>query len=112
MLVALIAAGLGQASARPLTWAGYAGALVGIALVAGSAGGGATTHGDLLVLGSAVLSAGFIVVQPRLLAGRDAAAITGTSSRSSAPPPAGLRSASPPPAGRSSGRWRCSPESR
>ena len=76
VLVALIATGLGQTAARPLTWAGYAVALVGIACVAGSAGGGATTHGDLLVLGSAVLSAGFIVVQPRLLAGRDAAAVT------------------------------------
>lgn len=76
VLVALIAAGLGQAVARALTWAGYAVALLGIALVAGSAGGGATTHGDLLVLASAALSAGFIVGQPRLLAGRDAAAVT------------------------------------
>jgi O-acetylserine/cysteine efflux transporter len=76
VLVALTAAGLGQASARPLTWAGYGVALLGIAFVAGSGGGGATTHGDLLVLGSTVLSAGFIVIQPRLLAGRDAAAVT------------------------------------
>jgi O-acetylserine/cysteine efflux transporter len=76
VLVALISAGLGQTATRPLTWAGYAVALVGIALVAGSAGGGASTHGDLIVLASAALSAGFIVVQPRLLAGRDAAAVT------------------------------------
>jgi O-acetylserine/cysteine efflux transporter len=76
VLVALMAAGLGQTVTRPLTWAGYAVALVGIALVAGSAGGGASTHGDLIVLGSAALSAGFIVVQPRLLTGRDAAAVT------------------------------------
>jgi O-acetylserine/cysteine efflux transporter len=76
VLVALIAAGLGQTAARPLTWAGYAVALMGIALVAGSAGGGASTRGDLLVLGSAALSAGFIVVQPRLLRSRDAAAVT------------------------------------
>jgi O-acetylserine/cysteine efflux transporter len=76
VLVALIAAGLGQTAARPLTWAGYAVALMGIALVAGSAGGGASTRGDLIVLGSAALSAGFIVAQPRLLAGRDAAAVT------------------------------------
>jgi drug/metabolite transporter (DMT)-like permease len=76
VLVALIGAGLGQTATRPLTWAGYAVALVGIALVAGSAGGGASTHGDLVVLTSAVLSAGFIVVQPRLLAGRNAAAVT------------------------------------
>jgi len=76
VLVALIAAGLGQSVTRPLTWAGYAVALVGIAFVAGSAGGGASPRGDLLVLASAVLSAGFIVLQPRLLAGRDAAAVT------------------------------------
>ncbi len=76
VLVALIAAGLGQTATRPLTWAGYGVALVGIAFVAGSAGGGASPRGDLLVLGSAVLSAGFIVLQPRLLAGRDAAAVT------------------------------------
>jgi O-acetylserine/cysteine efflux transporter len=76
VLVALMAAGLGQTATRPLTWAGYAVALIGIALVAGSSGGGASTHGDLIVLGSAALSAGFIVVQPRLLAGRDAAAVT------------------------------------
>ncbi|MBV9466465.1 MAG: DMT family transporter, partial [Solirubrobacterales bacterium] len=41
VLVALIAAGLGQAATRPLTWLGYAVALVGIAFVAGAAGGGA-----------------------------------------------------------------------
>jgi drug/metabolite transporter (DMT)-like permease len=76
VLVALIAAGLGQTSARPLTWAGYAVALTGIAFVAGAAGGGASPRGDLLVLGSAVLSAGFIAIQPRLLAERDAAAVT------------------------------------
>ena len=76
VLVALIAAGLGQAATRPLTWLGYAVALVGIAFVAGAAGGGATAHGDLLVLVAVILSAGFIAVQPRLLAGRDAAAVT------------------------------------
>lgn len=76
VLVALMAAGLGQASARPLTWAGYAVALMGIAFVAGAAGGGANPHGDLLVLGSAVLSAAFIAIQPRLLADRDPAAVT------------------------------------
>ena len=76
ILVALIAAGLGQASTRALTWAGYGLALAGIALVAGHSGSGASTPGDLLVLGSAALSAAFIAVQPRLLAGRDAAAVT------------------------------------
>ncbi len=76
VLVALIAAGLGEIVTRPLTWGGYAVALVGIALVAGAAGGGATAPGDLLVLGSVLLSAAFIALQPRLLAGRDAAAVT------------------------------------
>ncbi len=76
VLVALIAAGLGQTTARPLTWAGYGVALLGIALVAGAGGGGATPRGDLLVLGSVVLSAGFVALQPRLLEGRDAAAVT------------------------------------
>jgi O-acetylserine/cysteine efflux transporter len=76
VLVALIGAGLGGSLGRPLAWGGYLLALVGIGLTAGSGGSGATTSGDLLVLGSAVLSAGVIVVQPRLLAGRDPAAVT------------------------------------
>ena len=76
VLVALIAAGLGQTTTRRLTWAGYAVALIGIALVAGAGGGGANPSGDVLVLGSAVLSAAFIAIQPRLLADRDAAAVT------------------------------------
>src|ERR1700733_10281898 len=62
VLVALIAAGLGQAATRPLTWAGYGVALVGIALVAGAGGGGASPRGDLLVLASVVLSATFIAI--------------------------------------------------
>jgi len=76
VLVALMAAGLGQGVARPTAWAGYGLALAGIALVAGSGGSGASAAGDLLVLGSVALSATFIVVQPKLLAGRDPAAVT------------------------------------
>lgn len=76
VLVAVLAAGLGESATRPRIWAGYGVALVGIALVAGAAGGGATAPGDLLVLGSVLLSAAFIALQPRLLAGRDAAALT------------------------------------
>jgi O-acetylserine/cysteine efflux transporter len=76
VLVALMTAGTGRTATRPLTWAGYGVALVGIALVAGAGGGGSSSHGDLLVLCSAVLSAGTIAIQPRLLAGRDAAAVT------------------------------------
>src|SRR5579862_5668279 len=48
VLVALMAAGLGGASTRPFTWAGYGVALMGIAFVAGAAGGGATSRGDIL----------------------------------------------------------------
>ncbi len=76
VLVALMSAGLGQTATRPLTWAGYAVALIGIAFVAGAGGGGSSPHGDVLVLASAALSAAFIAIQPRLLADRDAAAVT------------------------------------
>jgi O-acetylserine/cysteine efflux transporter len=76
VLVAVIAAGLGHASGPARTWGGYALALGGVALVAGSGGGGATPVGDLLVLASVGVSAAVIVAQPRLLAGRDAAAVT------------------------------------
>jgi drug/metabolite transporter (DMT)-like permease len=76
MLVALIGAGLRRSHTSPVSWAGYTLALAGIALVAGHGGGGASDPGDALVLGSAILSAGFISVQPRLLGGRDAAAVT------------------------------------
>jgi O-acetylserine/cysteine efflux transporter len=76
VLVALLGAGVGGQIARPVAWGGYLLALVGIALTAGSGGSGATAYGDVLVLGSAVLSAAVIVVQPRLLAGRDPAAVT------------------------------------
>jgi drug/metabolite transporter (DMT)-like permease len=76
VLVALIAAGLGRAAARPAAWAGYAIAIAGLAVVAGGGGSGATTAGDLLVLVSVAGSAGYIVAQPRLLAGQDPAAVT------------------------------------
>src|SRR5689334_6215878 len=76
VLVALMAAALGHGVARPAAWAGYGLALAGIAMVAGAGGAGSTLSGDLLVLGSVALSATFIVVQPRLLAGRDPAAVT------------------------------------
>jgi O-acetylserine/cysteine efflux transporter len=76
VLVALIAVGLGRSATRPVAWSGYALALAGIALVAHTGGGGATALGDLLVLGSVAMSAALIVAQPRLLAGRDPAAVT------------------------------------
>jgi O-acetylserine/cysteine efflux transporter len=76
VLVALFAAGLGQTATRPLAWAGHAVALTGIAFVAGAGGHGADPRGDMLVLGSALVSAVFIAIQPRLLTGRDPAAVT------------------------------------
>jgi drug/metabolite transporter (DMT)-like permease len=76
VMVALLSVTLGHGAGRPLAWAGYAVALGGMALVAGGGGSGATPAGDLLVLGSVALSATFIVVQPKLLAGRDPAAVT------------------------------------
>src|ERR687897_1573716 len=76
VMVALMGAALGRGVARPVAWAGYGLALAGIAMVAGAGGAGATPAGDLLVLASVALSATFIVAQPRLLAGRDPAAVT------------------------------------
>ncbi len=76
VLVALLATALGQPASGPRAWLGYLLALGGVGLVAGSGGHGSSPLGDLLVLASAALSAGFIAVQPRLLHGRDAAAVT------------------------------------
>lgn len=76
MFVALIAASLRQSRTGVLSWGGYGLALLGIALIAGHAGAGSSDTGDALVLGSAALSALFIALQPRLLEGRDAAAVT------------------------------------
>jgi drug/metabolite transporter (DMT)-like permease len=76
VLVALLATGTGDSVTRSGGWTGHALALCGIALVAGGGGGGSTGAGDLLMLASAALSAAFIVVQPRVLAGQDPAAVT------------------------------------
>jgi drug/metabolite transporter (DMT)-like permease len=76
VVVALVAAALGKGNSRPLVWLGYAVALVGIVLVAKGGGGGATDSGDMLVFASVVLSGAFIAIQPGLLRGRDAAAVT------------------------------------
>jgi O-acetylserine/cysteine efflux transporter len=76
VLVALIAAAAGHGTGTMRKWSGYIVTLVGIALIAHSGGTGASPTGDLLVLASVVLSASFIVLQPRLLAGREAAAVT------------------------------------
>ncbi len=76
VVVALVAAALGRGSARLLVWVGYAVALIGVVLVAKGGGGGATDSGDMLVFASVVLSGAFIAIQPSMLKGRDAAAVT------------------------------------
>lgn len=76
ILVALIAVGLGRSAVGPVSWAGFAVALTGVAGIAADGGGAATLTGDALVLASLVLSAGFVVAQPRLLSGRDPVAVT------------------------------------
>lgn len=74
-LVAVAALAAGRGASGPLAWIGFALALGGVAMVAGS-GGDASVAGDLLVLGSAVLSALFIVAQVANLRGRDPLAVT------------------------------------
>jgi O-acetylserine/cysteine efflux transporter len=75
VLVAAGSALAGRAAAGRGAWAGFAVAIGGIALVAGS-GGESSLLGDGLVLASAVLGAGLIVVQGGLLEGRDPVAVT------------------------------------
>jgi len=57
-------------------WIGPLAGVAGVGMVAGGGGAGSTPAGDLLVLASVAGSAAFMVVQPRLLAGRDPAAVT------------------------------------
>jgi drug/metabolite transporter (DMT)-like permease len=82
VLVALACLGLGLARRERgatigvLSWSGFGLALAGMGLVAGAGGGTATRTGDGLVLLSLLLSAGYVAAQPRVLAGRNPAAVT------------------------------------
>jgi len=76
VLVAVIAAAWHHSVARPVAWAGFAVSLGGVAVVAQGHGGGATSLGDAIVLGSALVSAAVTVAQGRLLVGRDPVAVT------------------------------------
>jgi len=75
-LVAVLAAAARSGASGPAAWSGYGIALAGVALVAGGGGSGTTLAGDGLVLVSVLVSAGFIVIQPRLLTGRDPMSVT------------------------------------
>lgn len=74
-LVALVAVARRRSTTGPVAWAGFAVALGGVALVAGS-GGDSSLAGDALMLASAFLGALFIEAQSRLLPGRDPVAVT------------------------------------
>jgi len=76
MLVAVIAAVWHRTVARPVAWAGFAVSLLGVGLIAGGGGDGATLSGDGLVLVSLLISATVTVAQARLLPGRDPVAVT------------------------------------
>jgi drug/metabolite transporter (DMT)-like permease len=77
VFVALIAAVALRSVARPVVWAGYGVSVLGVVLVAGAgAQGSASLTGDGLVLLSLLMSSAFTVAQSRLLAGRDAIAVT------------------------------------
>ena len=77
IMVAIIAAVWHRTVAHPVAWAGFAVSLSGVALIAAGGGGQADLAGDGMVLASVLLSAGFTVVQARLLQGRDPVAVTG-----------------------------------
>ena len=76
VLVAVIALLIGHGHASRREWASFGLSALGIALIAGGGGGGSSLSGDGLVLLSVLLSAALIAVQPRLLQGRDPAALT------------------------------------
>lgn len=76
ILIALMTVGLGRSRVGPVSWLGFGTALAGVALIAADSSGVATLGGDGLVISSLLLSAGFVVAQPAMLAGRDPMAVT------------------------------------
>jgi len=76
IMVAIIAAVWQRSVARPVAWAGFAVSLAGVGLIAADGGGRADLAGDGMVLASVLMSAGFTVIQTRLLNGRDPVAVT------------------------------------
>lgn len=75
LLVAVLTAAGGRSRLVPRRWAGNFLALAGVVLLAGIGPGGSMI-GDALVFASSGLSAAFVVLQPRVLADRDAKAVT------------------------------------
>jgi O-acetylserine/cysteine efflux transporter len=67
---------LGRARVGRASWLGFGLALAGVGVVGAHGGGGSSIAGDALVFGSLLLSAAFLVAQPRMLAGRDPVAVT------------------------------------
>jgi O-acetylserine/cysteine efflux transporter len=76
VLVAGLTVLSGRSRGNAAAWASALAALAGVGLVAAGGGGGSTPAGDALVALSVAGSAVVIVVQPGLLRGRDAAAVT------------------------------------
>jgi O-acetylserine/cysteine efflux transporter len=76
VLVALLTTVFGRARVGAGAWAGFVVAFVGVGAIALDGSGHASVLGDGLVLLSVLASAGFVVAQPRLLAGRDPVAVT------------------------------------
>jgi O-acetylserine/cysteine efflux transporter len=76
VLVALLTTVLGRGRVGLPAWVGFAVAFIGVGAIALDGGGQASALGDGLVLLSVLASAVFVVVQPRLLAGRDPVAVT------------------------------------
>jgi O-acetylserine/cysteine efflux transporter len=76
VLVAVLGLVTGRGVTGVFTWGGLSLSLLGIGVIAGHGGGSATLAGDALVGASALLSALFMVAQPRLLAGRNPMAVT------------------------------------
>lgn len=75
-LVALLTVTLGRGRPGGTAWTGFLLALIGVGVIALDGGGAASLLGDSLVVLSVIASAGFVVAQPNLLAGRNVVAVT------------------------------------
>jgi drug/metabolite transporter (DMT)-like permease len=112
-MVAVIAWTRGRGTSGPRAWLGYLLALIGVGFVALAGDAASSPAGDLLVIGSMLLSATFTVAQPGLLAGRDPLAVTAVQFLASAAvtlPAAALTEGLPalttgPDGGASAGAW-------